>query len=154
MQLSTVNGMGLGSQEWHNTLFLWYGLEPLHQPTYYDGCQAKFSISHILDCKKGNLLTARRNKLCDGVADLDGKAFTSSHVRNNPLIYLGCAMKRTKAALSRANGDSGKSTAQKPEVTEQKGDLIIRELWKQGTDSVHDMRVVNTDAPTTQKKGP
>ena len=76
VQLSTVNGMGLGSQEWHNTLFLWYGLEPLDQPTYYDGCQAKFSISHVLDCKKGNLLTARRNKLCDGVADLDGKDFT------------------------------------------------------------------------------
>ena len=33
-----------------------------------------------------------------------------------------------------------------PEVTEQKGELLIRDLWKQGTDNVHDMRVVNTDA--------
>ena len=33
-----------------------------------------------------------------------------------------------------------------PEVAEQKGDLIIWNLCQQGTDSVHDMRVVNTDA--------
>ena len=33
------------------------------------------------------------------------------------------------------------------EVTEPKGDLLIRDLWQQGTDSVHDMRVMNTDCP-------
>ena len=33
-----------------------------------------------------------------------------------------------------------------PEATKQKGDLLIRDLWANGTDSVHDMRVVNTDA--------
>ena len=41
-----------------------------------------------------------------------------------------------------------------PEVTEQKGDLLIRDLWQQGTDSVHDMRVVNTDALTYLEKAP
>ena len=40
---------------------------------------------------------ARHNKLRDGVEDLAGKAFTSSHVRNDPLIYSGCAVKRTEA---------------------------------------------------------
>ena len=29
---------------------------------------------------------------------------------------------------------------------EQKGDLLIRDLWNNGTGSVHDIRVVNTDA--------
>ena len=29
---------------------------------------------------------------------------------------------------------------------EQKGDLLIHDLWKNGTDSVHDMHVANTDA--------
>ena len=43
---------------------------------------------------------------------------------------------------------------QPPEVKEQKGDLLIRDLWQQGTNSVHDMRVVNTDAPTHQNKDP
>ena len=41
-----------------------------------------------------------------------------------------------------ANINSGHTAA--PEVTEQKGDLLIRDLWQQGTDIVHDMRVVNT----------
>ena len=37
---------------------------------------------------------------------------------------------------------------------EQKGDLLIQDLWQQGTDSFHDMHVLNTDAPTHQKKDP
>ena len=41
-----------------------------------------------------------------------------------------------------------------PEVTEQKGDLLIRDLWQPGTDSVHDLRVVNTDTLTYLKKAP
>ena len=32
------------------------------------------------------------------------------------------------------------------EATEEKGDLLIRNLWKNVTDSIHNMRVVNTDA--------
>ena len=33
-----------------------------------------------------------------------------------------------------------------PEFTENKGDILIRYLRQQGTDSVHDMCVLNTDA--------
>ena len=28
----------------------------------------------------------------------------------------------------------------------EKGDLLIRDLWTQGMDSIHDMHVVNIDA--------
>ena len=121
---------------------------------YCDGCQAKFLISHPLDCKKGSLVTVCHNDLRDGVSDLAGKALTPSHVRDDPLIYSGCAMKRTKAVPSRASGTSTESVVQPPEVTEQKGDLLIRGLWQQGTGSVHDMRVVNTDALMHRKKDP
>ena len=37
---------------------------------------------------------------------------------------------------------------------EQKGDLLIRDLWQNGTESVHDMRVVNADAKTHVLKNP
>ena len=37
-------------------------------------------------------------------------------------------------------------------VTEQKGNLLIRDLWKNGTDSFHDMCVVNTDAKSHMTK--
>ena len=58
-----------------------WGLQPIPQE------EARFSISHTLDCKKGSLVTARHNELRDGVVYLSGKAFTSAHVRNDPLIY-------------------------------------------------------------------
>ena len=83
---STVNGTELGSQEWRDALFLRYGLDPPDLPKYFYGCETRCSISHALDCKKGGLVTARHNKLSDGVADLAGKAFTPSHVCDDPLI--------------------------------------------------------------------
>ena len=61
-------------------------------------------------------------------------------------------MKRTKATPDESNKTSEHPAA--PEVTEQKGELLIWDLWKQGTNSVHDMRVVNTDALTYQLKEP
>ena len=82
----TVNETELVDKEWRNTLFLSYGLEPPYLPKYCDGCEARFSISHTLDCKKGGLVMARHNELRDGVADLAGKAFTPSHVRDDSLI--------------------------------------------------------------------
>ena len=48
---------------------------------------------------------ARHNELRDRVADLAGKAFTPSHVRYDPLIYSGCAVKRTKTTPSGASGN-------------------------------------------------
>ena len=74
---STVNGTELGAQEWRDTLFLRYGLDTPDLPTHCDGCQAKFSISHALDCKKVGLVTVHHNELRDGVADLAGKDFNS-----------------------------------------------------------------------------
>ena len=92
---STMNDTELGAQKWRDALFLRYGLEPPDLPLQCDGCDAKFTIRHALDCKKGGLVTARHNELRDGVADLAGKAFTPAHVRDDPLIYSGCAMSRT-----------------------------------------------------------
>ena len=100
VQPSTVNGTDLGAQEWHDALFLRYVLDTPDLTTYCDGCNVKFTICHALKCKRGNLVTARHNKLRDGVADLAGKAFTPSHVRNAPLIFAGRAVKRMKAKLA------------------------------------------------------
>ena len=151
--LSTVNGTNLGAQEWRDALFLLYGLDPLDLPSHCDGCDAKFSIRYALDCQKGALVTARHNELRDGVADLAGKAFTPSHVRNDPLIYSGHAMSRTKPMTAvYTKTDPSRERPAAPEVTEQKGDLLIRDLWQQGTDSVHNMRVVNTNALSYLKK--
>ena len=74
-------------QEWCDAFFLRYGLDPPYLPTYCDGCNAKFTICHALDFNRGSLVTTRHNELLYGVADLAGKAFTPSHVRDDPLIF-------------------------------------------------------------------
>ena len=153
VQLSIVNGTELGAQECRDALFLRYGLEPPGLPTHCNGFQAKFSIIHAIDCKKGSLVTARHNELRDGVEDLAGKVFTPSLVRDNPLIYSGRVVKRMKAAPAGASRTSNNAEVQPPEVTEHKRDLIIRDLWQQGTYSVHDMRVVNNNDPDSQDEG-
>ena len=77
---------------------------------------------------------ACHNDLRDGVADLAGKAFTPTHVGYYPLIFAGCAEKRPKANPSRSKA---KSSTPQIEATEQKGNLLIRDLWHIDTDSVH-----------------
>ena len=64
----------------------------------------------------GGLVMARHNELRDGVADLTGKAFTPSHMRNVPLIYSSRAVKKTKAAPAGAGGTTNNAEVQPPEV--------------------------------------
>ena len=99
--------------------------------------------------------TVMAHEICDGVADLAGKAFTPSQVRDDPLIYSGRAVSRTKPTpAGSTKPNPTRETPEAQEVTEQKGDLLIRDLWQQGTDSVHDMCVVNTDALLYLEKAP
>ena len=83
-----------------------------------------------------------------------GKAFIPSHVRDDPIIYSGRAVKRTKAKPSGASGNNDQAGAPPPEFTEQKGNLLIRDLWQNGMDGVHTMRIVNTDANSHRKMDP
>ena len=76
-------------------------------------------------------------------------------MRDDPLIYSGLAMSRTKPTpAGSTKPNPTRETPAAPEVTEQKGDLLIQYLWQHVTDSVHDMCVVNTDALTYLKKSP
>ena len=76
-------------------------------------------------------------------SDLSSKYFTPTHVRYDPLIYAGCVVQSTKTHTS---GFKPSSSIKKSEAKEQKGNLIISDLCNNGTDSVHDISVVNTDA--------
>ena len=146
---STVNGTELGAQEWSYSIFLCYGIYPLDLPDHYNSCGAAFSIFHDLDFNKGGLITVRQKELRDGVANLAGKAFTPTHVHDNPKTFIGCAVcggkAKAKAKFKEASpqGEGG-----------EKGGLLIRDLYMQGTDSIHDMHAVNTDAISYQSKNP
>ena len=78
-----------------------------------------------------------RNELCDGFFNLESETFTTTHVRDDPKIYTGWAVFGGKDKLK---GSSSKDEGQ------LKGYILIRDLYTQGTDSIHDMRIMNTSA--------
>ena len=65
-----------------------------------------------------------------------------------PPNILRSRREENEAHAGRFNQSKPSEQPAAPEVTEQKGYLLIRDLWQQGTDIVHDMCVVNTDALT------
>ena len=65
---------------------------------------------------------------------------------NDLLVFSGFAVKRPKAKTARSKAIKFTDATPLLESTEQKGDLLIRDLWQNGTDSLHDMRIVNIDA--------
>ena len=60
---STANGTKIGAQEWRNSLFLHYVIEPPDLLSHCNGCRVAFSICHALDCKNCGLITAHHNDL-------------------------------------------------------------------------------------------
>ena len=72
-------------------------------------------------------------------------------MRDDPIIYAGPAVQMPK---SHRSGFKPSPSTQNPSATEQKGYLLIRDLWQKGTNSVHDMYVANTDAKSYVKKTP
>ena len=97
-----------------------------------------------------------QNELQDGVTELAIKYLTPAHVRNNLFIFTGCALKKMKSKIARTKGTTVPDNTPLLEAMEQKGDLLIHELWKNGTESVHNMHVVTTDVKShflkTQEK--
>ena len=77
---------------------------PPAPPHYCDYCNTIYLFCHTLDCKRSGLVTALHNNLCYEVADMAGKDFNSSHVRDDPLNFTGCAVKRTKENPARTTG--------------------------------------------------
>ena len=97
--------------------------------SHFDVCGVAFTIFHALDCKKDGLTMAHNNELCGRISDLEGKAFTPSYMRDDSLIYSGRAVKRKKATPVGDSRNNDQAGAPPPEVTDQKGDMLIRDLW-------------------------
>ena len=74
-------------------------------------------------------------------------------MREDPLIFSVYTVQKPKA---HPDGTTlfPSTTKNNPDTMKQKGDLLIRELWNNGTDSVHGIRIVNTDAKSYLVKTP
>jgi hypothetical protein len=147
---TTINGTTLSAQEFRDGLLLRYGYELPDLPTRCDGCNAKFSVGHALQCKKGGMVVARHNEIRDELGFLATLATTSSSVRDEPLIHTGLnAIVRGTAAQQAGPNSTGRN-----EENAERGDLLIRGLWTKQTSCIVDVRVTDTDAASYASSTP
>ena len=110
--------------------------------------QRIFLIVLALNSSKGGLVKTWHNELHDRVAELTKNTFTSSHMRDNPLIQTSCAIYIVKThpySQIRGSFTSPNRPVEAKENPKETGYLIFRYLLQKGMDRIHNMRVVNTD---------
>ena len=88
-----------------------------------DGCNAEFSVSHGLHCARGGIIVQRHNEVLSAICTLAAKAMTPSSVGCEPLID------------PTASADNN-----------NRGDIIIREFFENGTDCIIDVSVHDLDS--------
>ena len=86
---------------------------------YRYGCSTKFDIWYALNCKKRGFITARHNNIRYGVTDLASKAFTPTHVHDDPKIYTGTTGTAVHEGKDKLKGIPSQ------DVGDMKGDLFM-----------------------------
>jgi hypothetical protein len=117
---STIAGTELSSDEFCDSIHIQYGRTPAGLQPTCDGYGASFNTGHAFSCAKGGLVIARHNELRDELCDMASRAFQPSVVRDEPRIH--------KCRPAQA-GQPCTPMAEK----EDRGDILIRGLWKRGT---------------------
>ena len=125
---SYVNGTCLSEMEFRDALHLRYCRTPPNLHTRCDGCGAKFSIAHGIECKKGGLVIQITDEIKFELQDLAASALIPSVVRDEPQIFSG-------------RSADVEETEETSTPTEERGDLLISNLWKHQTDCILDVRV-------------
>jgi len=119
----------LSVQEFQDGLTLPYKKLLLSVPSVCDGCGAQFSIEHALDCCFRGLVSHRRNEVRDAFGDLASLIW--SPVMKEPIV---CNSSEGADALI--------------------ADLCVCGAWEPQTNTLFDIRVVDTDAQSYHARIP
>jgi hypothetical protein len=149
---STVNGTELSSQEFRDNLLIRYGRTPGDLPTQCDGCKAKFTLQHALECKKGGLIHMRHNEIVGELMEWTAKAMSNSAVRVEPLIKMDSNADTDKAELPTTCDNNPPEMI--PAKDGLRGDILVRGLFQRGLESIVDVRVTDTDAASYRNRDP
>ena len=84
---SLLNGTSLLVNEWRDNVRLRYNHIPLEMPDRCDGCGAKMTVEHALQCKSGGLVHIRHDDVGDEWGHLNGCASSNGHVTREPRIH-------------------------------------------------------------------
>ncbi len=128
-----LNGTDLAADKFRDNLRMHLRLTPISLPQQCIGCGDRFTVKHVMTCKKGGLVTLRHNDLKAEWHHLCAQALTPSAVTDEPLIH-----------ISQDVHQAGENGAQPhPEL---RGDVTAHGFWKRGTTAIFDIRVTDTDA--------
>ena len=138
---SVLNGTDLSGDEFRDSLRLRFGLVPTDLPHRCDGCGDRFTTAHAMSCRKGGLILLRHNDVAAEWGQLCGQALTPSAVTDEPLIQTSRDVRQ----------DGATHTAPSPEL---RGDIAVHGFWRRGTTAIFDIRVTDTDAPSSRNTAP
>ena len=110
----------LCDMEFRDALHLRYCRTPTNLPTHCDGCGAKFSIVHGLECKERR---TSHPTPCQNQVWASRPCRIPSVVRDEPQIYPG-----RSADVDETEGMSTRA--------EERGDLLMMNIWKHQTDCI------------------
>jgi hypothetical protein len=176
---SALNGTELSADEFRDNLRLRFGFEPVGLPSHCDGCGAKFTVEHGLQCKKGGLVSVRHDDVADEWGYLCGLALKPSAVDHEPKIYNGGLLpgdlrEQSAAAATpnqlaahattptRAQGlaeaaavvNTQVDTTLEHETDNKRGDKGVHGFLERGHMCVFDMRIMDTECRTTRNLSP
>jgi len=132
------NGTILSRDEFRDSL-RWRLTSPLLSfPSRCDGCDARFTVSHALCCKRGGLVTLRHNEIAEEWASLCSAALSSGAVSTEPYINNGRSVPNNTSASQTDPVLQG----------DQRGDVGVRGFWSRANTTIFDVQVCDTDAPS------
>jgi hypothetical protein len=143
---TTSNGTILGRDEWRDSVRLRYNEAPQGMQSHCDGCNSAMTVEHAMSCKKGGLVTARHNILRDQWHNLLAIATTPSECTREPRIYM--RERRPRQVPNQETPNPPALPPQTPNTTEERGDISCYSFWAKNRDTIFDVRITDSDAPT------
>jgi hypothetical protein len=96
---------------------------------------------------------SRHNEIRDELVDLASKALTPSAVRDEPRIHT-TSRPAEPVRTSDQNPAPVIRNLHKRQQGEERGDVLIRGLWQQGTGAIIDVRITDLDAKSNISRAP
>eukprot|EP00919_Chromeraceae_sp_WS-2016_P019266 GHVR01045898.1.p1 GENE.GHVR01045898.1~~GHVR01045898.1.p1 ORF type:complete len:157 (+),score=18.98 GHVR01045898.1:465-935(+) len=118
----------LAPDEFRDAIALRYGKALTRQPPKCEGCGTTLSTSHTLDCKVGGQVIRRHNDITNKMAEIMSCAYTN--VQKEVVLK----DRTPKDALV--------------------ADVKARGVWQAQTDTLFDIAVIDSDAPSHANKEP
>ena len=145
-----------------------YRLGLVDLPRCCDGCGAKFTIKHVLACKKVGLVAGRHNEVKAETDSIAIQALGSNMVHNEPKIITCCNTPNARMPVSArtqppfrvestpSSPHSSVTSTPSPDHGQffNRGNLLISGLWEKQAACVVNTRVINMDQPSYYSSTP